>query len=137
MHIFGNYSSRAIICEIDHRGKKWPIATNWSSNALEARIAYLGRYTVVEDTVAPEVVFLGKFPNRTLRFKMVDDFSGIASYRGEVNGKWCLFAYDAKNDLLQCHLSEPVFEKKQENEVKITVVDQVGNKKELFVKVVN
>ena len=32
-----------------------------------------------------------------MQFKIVDDLSGIKSYRGEIDGKWILFEYDAKS----------------------------------------
>jgi hypothetical protein len=51
-----------------------------------------------------------------------------------VNGKWCLFRYDAKNHLLQCDLSEPVFKRQQQNVVNIQVKDKAGNAKELSIK---
>ena len=97
--------------------------------------SYLSRYTVAEDHEKPQITFLGKFPDRTLRFKIKDNLSGIATYRGEVNGKWCLFTYDPRIDLLQCSLTEPVFDNDCLNEVKITVEDKTGNIEELLVKI--
>ena len=134
LQVEGSFSSRAIICEVDRNGRKWPVNTQWSADRLEARIGFLNRYTVVEDTVAPVITYLGKSNHGTLRFKIKDDFSGVDSYRGEVNGKWCLFRYDAKNHLLQCDLSEPVFKKQQQNVVNIQVKDKAGNAKELSIK---
>ena len=83
----------------------------------------------------PVISFLGKFPDGSLKFKIKDDFSGIATYRGEVNGRWCLFSYDPRYNLMRCSLKEPVFVSGQVNEVKIIVEDRVGNKNELLVKV--
>lgn len=57
---------------------------------------------------------------------MFDDLSGIASYRVEVNGKWCLFTYDAKNRLLEGSLNEPVFVKGK-NKLVLKVEDGVKN----------
>ena len=71
----------------------------------------------------------------SLKFKIKDDFSGIATYRGEVNGRWCLFSYDPRYNLMRCSLKEPVFVSGQVNEVKVIVEDRVGNKNELLVKV--
>lgn len=131
----GVFPSRSVICEVDERGKKYPLETIRTDTALEAEIGYLSRYTVLEDLQAPELVFLGKFPDRTLRFRVTDDLSGLAGWRGEVNGEWCLFSYDPRVNLLQCSLTEPVFLPGQVNEVKITVEDKVGNRRELIVRV--
>lgn len=131
----GVYDVRSLICEVADDGRLWPLETVWKPEGIEARAGCLSRYTVVEDRESPQITYLGKFSDRTLRFKIKDDFSGIATFRGEVNGKWCLFSYDPRVDLLKCSLSEPVFRKGQPNEVKITVTDKVGNKQELEVNI--
>ena len=133
--VTGKFDSCSIICEISPSGKRYPVKTKYLPNALEAEVAYLSRYTIVEDKEAPEIRFLGKKSNHFLHFKIKDNLSGIARYRGEVNGNWCLFSYDAKNDLLQCSLSEPAFIRGKEHKVKILVEDAVGNKKELMIDV--
>lgn len=135
MQVAGRFDPHAVICEIDADGRRIPVETTWTPDGLEARIGYLNRYTVVEDREKPQIVCLGKFPGRILRFKITDDLSGIALYRGEVNGKWCLFTYDPRTDVLECSLDEPVFERGQVNEVKIMVSDRTGNEEELLVLV--
>ncbi len=135
MRIAGAFDSHAVICEVDNNGCRIPVETIRTPDALEAWIGYLSRYTVAEDHEKPQITFLGKFPDRTLRFKIKDNLSGIATYRGEVNGKWCLFTYDPRIDLLQCSLTEPVFDNDCLNEVKITVEDKTGNIEELLVKI--
>lgn len=131
----GVFTLRSVICEVDEKGKKYPLETIRTATALEAKIGCLSRYTVSEDLQAPELVYLGKFPDRTLRFRVTDDLSGLANWRGEVNGNWCLFSYDPRVNLLQCSLTEPVFLPGQVNEVKMTVEDKVGNRRELLVRV--
>lgn len=131
----GVFEARSLICELDDSGRRHPVETVRTANGLEAQIGWLGRYTVCEDRQAPELVYWGKFPDRTLRFRTGDDFSGLARWRGEVNGKWCLFAYDPRVNVLQCSLDEPLFLPGQLNEVRVCVEDQAGNKRELLVKV--
>ena len=135
MRIYGRFDPHAVICEIDTDGHRIPLETIWNQDSLEARIGYLNSYTIEEDHDKPRIAYLGKFPDRTLRFKIKDDLSGIAAYRGEVDGKWCLFSYDPRVDLLQCSLDEPVFEPGRVHDVKITVEDKTGNVEEVVVKV--
>ncbi len=127
----GRFSPRSVICEVTPEGERLPVATRHTSDSLCASIGYLNRYTVAEDTLAPTIDYLGKGPGRTLRFRIKDDCSGIASYRGEVNGQWCLFSYDPRTDLLQCLLSEPAFRRGARNEVRIIVEDKVNNQTEI------
>lgn len=133
--IEGEYGDGAVICELGSDGRLFPVDTRPVDNGLAAEIGYLNRYTVAEDREAPTIEFLGKFPARLLKFRIKDNLSGIGSYRGEVNGQWCLFSYDPRVNLLQCSLSEPVFKRGQVNEICIMVEDKVGNTKELVVKV--
>ena len=46
--------------------------------------------------------------------------------RVEVNGRWCLFAYDPKTRSLEGSLREPPF-RRGENRVAVRVEDAVGN----------
>lgn len=73
---------------------------------IVGRTRQLGEFAVVADTIAPDVKAVN-FSNGSsfsksaeLRVYVEDNFSGIDTYRAEVNGKWVLFDYDAKNDVL-------------------------------------
>lgn len=133
----GNFSDKTVICELGAQGGMYPLVTSRNESGISATIGYLNRYTTAEDLVAPSITYLGVSPDRQVKFKIKDDFTGIAEYRGEVNGEWCLFAYDAKNSLFSCSLNELVFEKGTTNKVKVMVKDRVGNVKELVVSVKN
>ena len=45
-----------------------------------------------------------------LKFKITDDYTGIKSYRGEINGKWILLEYEPKNNTLIFDFDELKFE---------------------------
>ncbi len=62
-----------------------------------------------------------------MKVKISDDFSGIKSYRGTINGKWILFEYDPKRNLLTYDFSDKTF-KLAKHELEIEVEDNVGNK---------
>jgi hypothetical protein len=99
----------------------------------------LGTYTVLMDTIKPTIKPLGAISKSTdltnsnsLQFIIDDDLSGIANYRGTINGNWVLYEYDAKNNLITYEFdeympTEGVFE------VRIEVLDKKNNKTE-FVK---
>lgn len=69
---------------------------------------------------------MGRSEAGHLRFRVSDKLSGIASYRVEVNGYWCLFSYDPKFRLLEGSLQEPVF-RKGTNRIVVRLEDCVGN----------
>lgn len=133
----GNFSDKTVICETNAQGRMYPLATFRSESGISAAVGCLNSYTTTEDLIAPSITYLGVSPDRQVKFKIKDNFTGIAEYRGEVNGDWCLFVYDAKNSLFSCSLNEFVFKKGMMNEVKVTVRDRVGNERVLIVDVKN
>ena len=125
LEVKGNFDEKAVLCRVTDKKTLAALATQLDENGIFAASVFLGRYTVVSDTIAPEVKYIGVSGGK-LKFVVRDELSGIAVYRGEVNGKWGLFEYDAKNDLLVCPINEPVFVKGR-NEVRLVVRDKVGN----------
>lgn len=121
----GTFPEKSLLCRVDRKGRFAPLSTSRKPDRLEAPVRVLGEYTVRQDTLPPVIIYSG-VSGRTVRFRITDDLSGIASYRVEVNGKWCLFRYDAKNRLLEGSLNEPVFVKGK-NHLVLKVEDAVKN----------
>lgn len=125
LRVAGAFPEKSLLCMLDSGKRLIPLVTRRDEGGLEASVKTLGEYTVCRDTVSPVVVFLG-VAGRRVRFRIRDEFSGISRYRVEVNGKWCLFAYDPKRLLLEGRLDEPAF-KKGVNRIRVSVHDMVGN----------
>ena len=121
----GEFSDKSVICLLEKNGRFSALKTKRTADGLEASPRVLGEYTVRQDTTAPVIIYAGR-AGRQIRFRIVDDLSGIASYRVEGNGKWCLFTYDAKNRLLEGDVNEPVFVNGK-NRLVLKVTDVVGN----------
>jgi len=121
----GEFPDKSVICLLEKNNRFSVLNTRRVADGLEASPRVLGEYTVRQDTTAPVIFYSGRF-GRKIRFRIVDDLSGIASYRVEVNGKWCLFTYDAKNRVLEGDINEPVFEDGK-NRLVLKVTDAVGN----------
>lgn len=105
---------------------------------IEAR--ELGEFLLTRDTIPPEVKLLNapyqhNYGGRKgIKVRIDDDFSGIDSYLCEINEKWALFEYDAKNDLLICDFEKVPFLTKGEHDLMIEVTDGAGNNKMLKTK---
>jgi len=123
--IGGKFPEKSVICLLEKNNRFSALKTRWTEEGLEAFPRVLGEYTVRQDTVAPVILYTGK-AGQKIRFRVVDDLSGISSYRVEVNGRWCLFTYDAKNRLLESNVNEPVFVKGK-NRLVLKVEDAVKN----------
>jgi hypothetical protein len=83
--------------------------TSWTGgshkdNRIESEITELNDYSVGRDTVNPVITPLNPAKwqeNRQIKIRISDNLSGISSFRGEIDGKYALFEYDAKNSLLK------------------------------------
>lgn len=103
-----NLSSKALIARIGDDGKSLTsVGGTWVSNGyVTAKIREFGNYCVTIDTIAPRIkaihpeYFSKMAGHKEIRLVISDELSGIASYRGMLNGKWILMEYDAKNDVL-------------------------------------
>ena len=93
----------------------------------------MGDFTLARDSVAPKISPFNFRTNQWLsNFKFIevkisDDFSGIKSYKGSINGQWALFEYEPKRKLLTYDFSDKVFEEAK-HELKLEVEDNVGNR---------
>ncbi|MEK9853104.1 MAG: hypothetical protein VW441_09040, partial [Flavobacteriaceae bacterium] len=98
----------------------------------------LGTFTLSRDSIAPQIKPLnfkqGQWLStyNYLRIQLKDDFSGIKSYRGEINGKWILLEYEPKKNLLIYNFEDLKFESGL-HQLIIEAEDQVGNQAQLKV----
>lgn len=92
-----------------------------------------GIYVLSQDTLAPSITPLNFKPKQWLsnysflKLKIDDDFSGIKSYRGTINGQWILLEHEPKNNTLTFAFEDIDFEQSQLN-FKLEVEDQQGNR---------
>ncbi len=97
-----------------------------------------GQFSISYDTVAPTISYnapktkSAKVGN-AIRFKVSDHLSGIADYHLYVNDVWQIAEYDAKSATIACYFDETV--PTGELTIKLEVIDRVGNKGTIEVKV--
>jgi len=98
--------SKMLLIRLDENRKRNAVNSYWSDGYLTAEVGSFGNYYAGIDTVAPEISSngLSRGVNLTgkndIRIKIIDDLSGINVYEGSVDGKWALFEYDQKNNVL-------------------------------------
>ncbi len=105
----------------------------WEDGWIQAKIRDFGRYTVVMDTLAPEIrpvnIRDGKHMTGlgTIEIEAKDDLSGISSYHGYIDNQWALFEYDPKNDLLVYRFDPERLQPDSWHELVLTVNDGRNN----------
>ena len=91
-----------------------------------------GTYVLTKDTLAPSITPLNFKPKQWLsnytflKLKIEDDFSGIKSYKGTINGQWILLEHEPKNNTLTFAFDDIDFDQSQ-LDFKLEVKDQQGN----------
>ena len=126
-----NEREKMFIASID--GKKLSYnATKRIGNNWVTYTKNLGQFVLAKDLVTPSIKpfnfqegqWLSLQPN--LQFTINDDFSGIKTYNGYLNGKWVLFEYDFKTKKIT-HFFENDFLLDGRNDLCMSVADNVGN----------
>lgn len=104
----------------------------WDGKYVTARTRQFGEFAIMADEAAP-VAITGNFVdgggvNRSSGLKLIikDKMSGIDFYQIMIDGKWQLFEYDAKNDLLIHDFAVSELEA-GEHVLDLVLRDKVGN----------
>ncbi len=122
------------IVSISDKGTGSWIGGEYKHGGLTVSIRELGnRYAITADTIAPVITPLeaGKWASRRqIRIRLRDDKSGIAAFRGEINGRFVLFTHDAKSSVYTCRMDESRLPESESRELIFTAVDGAGNKSE-------
>ena len=126
--------SKALLVTIDDMtGKFWSAGGKFEDGWIISNIRAFGHYAVKIDTIPPIIKPLSIKPNSTLtestqiRFQISDDLAGIDKIEGILDGKWALFEYDPKKNMIthKFDKSRFIFDRKHQLLLKIT--DYKGN----------
>ena len=93
---------------------------------MRGSIREFGEYAVTADFKAPTILKL-KSTSDKIEFRIGDSESGVASFRGTIDGRFALFAVDPKRNVITCKLSANRFAKGIQHQFKLVVRDNCGN----------
>lgn len=122
---------KTFIVSLDGKRKNYN-ATKFTDSTFTTWTKNLGKFYLAQDTIAPKIkpinISEGKWlsSQKTIDFTISDDFSGIESYNGYLNGNWILFDYDYKKSRITYEFDNQ-FLLDGRNEFKLEVRDNVGN----------
>ncbi len=94
---------------------------------VSGRIREFGDYTVAADLKNPVITPLKSASRNEILFRISDYESGIASYKGTIDGKFALFEYEPRKALLICRLSSRHVTRGQDHVLKLIVNDGCDN----------
>jgi hypothetical protein len=129
-----NLQSQALLVKIDTTsGKFYSAGGEYKYGWVSGSIRSFGSYAVAVDTVPPKVIPLSINNHETLsessriRFRISDDLSGVEKIEGTLDGKWALFEYDTKSNLITHYFDPSRFELKKRHEFLLKITDNKGN----------
>lgn len=101
------------------------VGGTYANGSVQFNIREFGTYTLVRDTLAPEVK-PQLINSAGVVVKISDELSGIESYEASVNNQWLLMHYDAKTGTLRSERLDK--SKPLAGPLVVTVTDRCGNK---------
>ncbi|MDE6778681.1 MAG: M23 family metallopeptidase [Alistipes sp.] len=124
--------SRAVLARLNRKGRPVYAGGRYDDGAVRGTITSFGDYFVAADTVAPKVSPRFKqgadlSSARSLSFSVGDNFSGVASYEGTIDGEWAIFEYMPVGGRLIHNFTDSSLARGKRHTVRITVRDNCGN----------
>ena len=131
-----NLREKALITQIGANGRRSNAGGAYRDGVVSTTSRVFGQFAIGIDTVPPRItpVNIRDGANmrgvESIRFTISDNFSGIGSYNGWINGEWVLFEYDAKNNLIFYRFDEARLSRNAQHELLLIVADSKGNSSE-------
>jgi len=127
---------KALIVNIGANGRRTNAGGAYSNGVVRTESRVFGQFAIGVDTVPPRITpvniregaNMSGVPN--IRFTITDDFSGVSSYNGWINGQWALFEYDAKNNHLYYTFDPDRLTRNSQHTLELKVADAKGNTSE-------
>ena len=122
------------IVKINDNGSESWIGGTYKRGGIAATIRELGDcYAVSSDTLPPTITPLSPgnwVKQRCIKVRLSDNKSGIASFRGEINGKFVLFTHDVKSNVYTYLFDDARLNKGEQLTLVFTAIDGAGNSSE-------
>lgn len=96
----------------------------WQEDNLVHNLKYLGKFTVLKDSVPPVITYKSNTTKR-INFSIFDRGSGIDVIHATLNGEWVMMYYEHKTGLIWSEFKDPTEVLKGEFVLKI--IDNAGN----------
>ena len=125
--------SQSFLSFINKNGDPTFFSSTLKDGSWYGKSKILGKYIVSRDSIPPVIKKIN-FKNQQwlsnykyLKLSISDDFSGIKTIHGEINGKWILLEYEPKNNTVIYDFSDLNF-KETLHKLVIVAEDLAGNK---------
>ena len=135
--IIPGLESKMLIAQISDNMRRIGLNSEWEDGFLTTDVRSFGNFCIYLDTIPPEISARNLVPGadisgrKEIRIRISDSFSGIKNYEPSIDGKWALFEYDAKNELLIYKLDPERITKGTQHQLLLKVTDNRNNVSQL------
>jgi hypothetical protein len=125
--------SKMLIIQTGDNLKNSAMSSSWSDGYLTTEVQSFGKFYIGIDSISPAISANGLVSGADLtgktvvKIRITDDLSGIKSYEPQIDGKWALFEYDQKNDLLIYKFDDQRIAKGTKHKLSLRVTDNKDN----------
>ena len=122
---------KAIIAKIDEDGILTSIGGLWNDKLLTAKTKEFGTFAITLDTVPPTIekyyvpADMNTMYGGFVQIRIQDELSNISNYSGRIDGKWHLFEYDKKNNMIIADVQS--MDVNLTHQIEVTATDERGN----------
>lgn len=124
-------TTKYYVARIGSDGRAYNAGGKYENGYMTAKVLSLGTYTVRVDTVAPEIIPVNRQSwgkNGKIVYRLKEKETGIASYRGTIDGKYALFGRpNIVKSYWECKLDPKWIERGKKHIVEFTATDERGN----------
>jgi hypothetical protein len=126
-------ASKLLIVKLDDNNEMSYEGGTLSDGYVNADLLTFGNFAIAIDTVPPVISTNGLTQGidlsekKEIRVKITDNLSGIKAYTGLIDGKWALFEYDSRNDLLVYRFDSLRITKGATHKFYLRVTDNLDN----------
>ena len=129
-----NLRSKAVLARRNASGKPVYAGGKYEAGVISATVTTAGDYLIAADTVPPSVkprfadgADLSK--SSSVSFEIADNFSGVASYEGTIDGQWAIFDWMPVSGRLIHNFVDGSLTRGKRHTVRMTVTDNCGNRR--------
>lgn len=116
--------NKACIVKVDNKGNRSYVGGKYTNGNIEVATTSFGTYALWADTTKPVIELISNKSGNRISFKVTDNLSGIATYKGEIDGNWVLVESDPKNKLMFYQFDDYYI---PGGDFVLTVIDNRGN----------
>lgn len=124
--------SKVVLARVNGSGRLAASPAKYADGNVTGNASLFGVWCVAADTTKPFINPLFKdgddmSDDKFLSFRIGDDFSGLASFSVEVDGKWVLLQHNAMKGVVYHYFDDAISGTGKTHAVAVTAKDAVGN----------